>query len=472
MTAFLRTVYCWKESCGRGSDRQGGCGRGAERERQREREWKKKKGISHLASQRREVGDTKRQRQEPEERTKEPVRGSVCEGTGAVGREVKMAQRLRLYFGSGRSNTAPEILEGDSEDQQGDNDVVTALRMQPPPPVLRPSQEQAARHVPPPTAFGSRSEPSLKRSSSMFIPQLAAYSDPRPTKSSSMRISLQRSNGSGNGDSSGPADDVPPPCYTPPGPAPAYSEPQIGADVPQQPPPPYYSPESLNSQTFLTEPNLPKRRVFSIGSNGHTVFSRGQAGVSVGGICIQRNSPDGSDVQHFRILPYGGTGWSVQQQQGGSDHCSGVNGGTQRLVFQLQQNQNQDHSQGRTQAAASQDDCADVGFTSSRGSHVVRYPRIRLERGSSHQRLLLENQHQNSGADNQAADETQTDAEMQRVEARNRPNGCTFKISGDTPRRQPHFKIYFTPGGGGDQDVSLGNDSMRNNPKVKIIGKV
>ena len=58
------------------------------------------------------------------------------------------------------------------------------------------------------------------------------------------------------------------------------------------------------------------------------------------------------------------------------------------------------------------------------------------------------------------------------MEARNRSNGCTFKISGDNPRRQPHFKIYFTPGGGGDQDVSLGNESLRNNPKVKIIVKV
>lgn len=29
-------------------------------------EWKKKRGISHLASQRREVGDTKRLRREPE----------------------------------------------------------------------------------------------------------------------------------------------------------------------------------------------------------------------------------------------------------------------------------------------------------------------------------------------------------------------------------------------------------------------
>ena len=36
---------------------------------------KKKKGISHLASQRREVGDTERPSLEPEERTKQPVRG-------------------------------------------------------------------------------------------------------------------------------------------------------------------------------------------------------------------------------------------------------------------------------------------------------------------------------------------------------------------------------------------------------------
>ncbi|KAG8010774.1 E3 ubiquitin-protein ligase NEDD4-like [Nibea albiflora] len=369
-----------------------------------------------------------------------------------------MAQRLRLYFGSGRSNTAPEILEGDAEEQQGDNDVVMPLRMQPPP-VSRPSQEPFVEHVPP-RAFGSRSEASLKRSSSMFIPQLASYAEPRPTKSSSMHISLQRSNGSSNGDSRGQADDVPPPCYSPPGPAPAYTEPQIGADVPQHPPPPYCSPDSLDSQTYLTEPGLPKRRVFSIGSNGHTLYSRGQPGISVGGICIQRNSPDGSDIQHFRILPYGGTGWSVQQPS--LDQCSVVNGGTQRLVFQLQQNQNQDQSQGRQQASASQEECTDVGFASSRGSRMVRYPRIRLERSSSHQRLLLENQQQTARADSPAIEENQTD-----METRNRSNSCTFKISGDTSRRQSHFKIYFTPGGGGDQDVSLGNDSVRSDPKTE-----
>ncbi|XP_029024403.1 E3 ubiquitin-protein ligase NEDD4-like isoform X5 [Betta splendens] len=381
-----------------------------------------------------------------------------------------MAQRLRLYFGSGRSNTAPEILEGDSEEQQADSGVVAGIHMQP---LLLsgPSEEPAASHVPP-RPSGLRSEPSLKRSSSMFIPQLAAYADPRPTKSSSMRISLQRANGSSNGDFSGLADDVPPPCYTPPGPAPAYSEPLIQADVPRYSPPPSYNPDFLNSQTFLLEPNMPKRRVFSIGSNGHILYSTGQPGISVGGICVQRRSPDGSDVQHFRILPHGGGGWSVQQQN--LDQRSRVNGGTQRLVFQLQQNQNQDQNQGRQQAAAPQEECTEVDFSTSRGGRIVRYPKIHLGRSMSHQRLLLENQTQNAGAANEVAEDTETNTETQRMDARNRSNGCTFKISGDSPGRQPRFKIYFTPGGAEDKDVSLGNDLMRTNPKTRddFLGQV
>uniref|UniRef100_A0A7N6ARB7 HECT-type E3 ubiquitin transferase n=1 Tax=Anabas testudineus TaxID=64144 RepID=A0A7N6ARB7_ANATE len=358
-----------------------------------------------------------------------------------------MAQRLRLYFGSGRSNTAPEILEGDSEEQQGDSDVVTGIRMEP---LLLsgPSQESTAPHVPS-RGLGLRSEPSLKRSSSMFIPQLTAYTEPRPTKSSSMHISLQRTNGSSNGDFR---------------PAPAYTEPLIQADALGQSPPPYCSRDSLNSQTSLTEPNLPKCRVFSIGSNGHIMYSRGQPGISVSGICVRRSASDGSDMQHFRILPYGGTGWSVQQQN--LDQWTGVNGGTPRLVFQLQQNQNQDQNQGRQQAV-SQEECTEVGFTTSRAGRIIRYPRVQLERSSSHQTLLLENQHQKAGAVNQLAEDTQTDMETQRMEARNRSNGCIFKIGGDTTRRQPQFKIYFTPGGGGDQDVSLGNDLVLNNPKTE-----
>lgn len=366
-----------------------------------------------------------------------------------------MAQRLRLYFGSGRSNTAPEILEGDSEEQQGDNDVATQLCAQPPP-VLLTSQEPAVQHIQP-RPFGTRSEPSLKRSSSMFIPQLAAYAEPRPTKSSSMLISLQRTSGTTNGEAY--ADDVPPPSYSPPGPAPAYTEPQVEADVPRHPPPPYYSPDTFNSQTFFTEPELPKRRVFSFGSNGHSVYS-----ICHPGVCIQRN-PDVSDIQHVRILPYMGSGWTVKQSS--SDQCSAVNGGTQRLVFQLQPNLNQDPNQIAQQAvSSSREACTDVGGTSSRGRRMVRHPRIRTDRSLSHQRLLLENQPQETDAENQSAEENQDDAETQRVEARNLSNGCTFKISGDASRRQPHFKIYFTPGRSGDQDMGPGNEPTRNNPKV------
>lgn len=295
----------------------------------------------------------------------------------------------------------------------------------------------------------------------MFIPQLAAYTEPRPTKSSSMHISLQRANGSSNGDFSGQADDVPPPSYTPPGPAPAYTEPLIRADVLRQAPPPYCSTDSLNSQSFLTEPNPPKRRVFSIGSNGHIMYSRGQPGISVSGICVQRSFSDDSDRQHFQVHPYGGTGWSVQQQS--VDQRAGVTGGTQKFVFQLQQNQNQDQSQDRQQAAASQEECTNVGFTTSRGGHIICYPRVQLQ-SSSHQRILLDSEHQKTGA----VKPVQTNTETQRMDAK----GCTFKIGGDTLRRQPRFKIYFTPVGGGDQGVSHGNDSVRNNLKVKTTGKV
>ncbi|XP_030005270.1 E3 ubiquitin-protein ligase NEDD4-like isoform X2 [Sphaeramia orbicularis] len=377
-----------------------------------------------------------------------------------------MAQRLRLYFGSGRSNTAPEILDGESDEQQTHRDLTMTPHMQSPPGPWPFQQEPTSQHFPP-RAFGQRSEPSLKRSSSMFIPQLAAYPEPRLTKSSSMHISLQRSNGSNNEDSSNRVDDVPPPCYTPPSPAPPYSE--VRADVPQQPPPPYCSSDSLNSAAFLTEPNLPKRRVFSIGSNGHTVYSRGQPGISVGGICIQRKSPDGCDIQHFRILPYGDTGWSVKQQS--LDLSSGVNGGTQRLVFQLQQNQNQDQSQGRQQSASSQEECTNVGFASSRGCRMVRYPRIKLERSSSHQRLY---QHNENDPDDETTEEHQTDMGTQRTNTRSRSNGCTFKFSRDTPRRQPHFKIYFTPGGGGDQDKIPGNDATESSPETRddFLGQV
>ncbi|KAL7844176.1 hypothetical protein SRHO_G00227150 [Serrasalmus rhombeus] len=77
----------------------------------------------------------------------------------------------------------------------------------------------------------------LKRSSSMFIPQLQSQAEPRPTKSSSMQISLQRS--ATSQEDGQPTDS--PPGY-PQDPAPAYTEPEEGWSNP--PPPAYYRRES------------------------------------------------------------------------------------------------------------------------------------------------------------------------------------------------------------------------------------
>lgn len=367
-----------------------------------------------------------------------------------------MAQRLRLYFGSGRSNTAPEILEGDFEDQQRDENRVTLLQARPPS-APRPYQEPLAQSTLA-RASTTRPETLLKRSSSMFIPQLSAYSEPRATKSSSMHISLQRAGTLNNGDVCRFTDEVPPPRYSPPGPAPAYAEVQMDQEGFRHSPPPYCSQDSLNSQAFLTDPNLPKRRVFSIGSNGHTLRSIGPPGINLSGICIQRTPSEGCDIQHFRIFPHGGSGWSVQQPS--NDRSAVVNGGAQRVVFQVQQNSNQDHEAFQ-----------DVGIADPRGRHAaVNYPTIRMERSLSHQRMPLDGQQQKNCAYNEDAVENQSDLDGHRVEGRHRSNSCTFKISRNASGRQPEFKIYFTPRAGEDQDVSVDNEQSKvNNNLVQAL---
>uniref|UniRef100_A0A8C5B609 HECT-type E3 ubiquitin transferase n=1 Tax=Gadus morhua TaxID=8049 RepID=A0A8C5B609_GADMO len=373
-----------------------------------------------------------------------------------------MAHRLRLFFGSGRSNTAPEleVVEGDP----GERRQQFCMRT---PPVSGSPQEPSPLSFSGPTGAATwGSESALKRSSSMFIPQLAPSAEPRATKSSTMQISLQRS-GSRPGcmEFNGCAYDDPPPCYSPPGPAPAYTEPGELSDYPYPPPPPYSSPDIPGSHP--TEPDRPGRRVFSMGSNGHGGSAQGQAGISIGGIRIQRNSPDGSEVQHLRILPYGGTGgplgWYVQQK--GTDRPGTGNGGTQRLVFQLQQNQSQDQNQAGQQSPSPQDECTHLGFANPGDGPVFGYPRIRLERTASKQRAPVGNLQQGSGgqANEEACGQPET---RQRVETDDRAKGCTFKIRRETPRRQPHFRICFSPNGSRGQNVNIDSDFTQNNPKV------
>ncbi|XP_041754726.1 E3 ubiquitin-protein ligase NEDD4-like isoform X2 [Coregonus clupeaformis] len=431
-----------------------------------------------------------------------------------------MSQRLHLYFGSGRSNTAPEMeeLERPSQDL---NDVSMTFHMQqqqrhrpqrwssrdsptfswrPEGDLLALSAFSGPRQRPDREIFfGQRplserplagpGDSSLKRSSSMFIPQLTP-AEPRPTKSSSMQISLQRSSG-GAGTAEEPPPG-PPPSYTPE-PAPAYSEPERSYHYTLPPPPPYYSRDapvpvtassppcysqdtSASSSSAMpqnqnhpqpTEPAQLKRRVFCVvpqdnSSNGQasSAMSNGKGGggppgISIGRFHLSRNSPDESEVQQFRIGYGSGSQvggpchWSVQQQNSDPGHPST----TQRLVFQPGQ---------QDQAQARQANNVNVMTPSgSKGERVVRYPRIRLERSTSHQRLPLRN-HQMSGnvGEPQGSEGSPSEMDSQSMDIE---GGCTFKIRREAPKRQPYFKISLCQGGDVPtvQNIRLGNGQTR-----------
>ncbi|XP_049757786.1 E3 ubiquitin-protein ligase NEDD4-like isoform X3 [Elephas maximus indicus] len=114
-----------------------------------------------------------------------------------------MAHRLRFHFGSGRSNTAPEseILDRERED-----DFFMAFHTLP----RRSGPHPFAQNGGGEYGGGSLQEGvgSLKRSTSMFIPQLLNNIDARPTRSSSVQISLQRKAVNGHADECPPPDSL------------------------------------------------------------------------------------------------------------------------------------------------------------------------------------------------------------------------------------------------------------------------
>ncbi|RXN12899.1 E3 ubiquitin- ligase NEDD4-like isoform X6 [Labeo rohita] len=373
-----------------------------------------------------------------------------------------MSHRLRLYFGSGRSNTAPELeqLNGTAEDR--DESDYSGARA-----TMFHSQTQNGGRSESPES-GACSDGSLKRSSSMFIPQLQSQTEPRTTKSTSVQISLQRT--------TAPQEEAlpfdPPPGY-PQDPAPAYTEPDESWYLP--PPPAYHrgEPPSFQSVEPLTEPIQPKRQVFCVrpcdGQNGYaTMGVPNNQGITIGGFCIRRRSADGADVQQFRIMPYtenaqNGHRWSVQQ-------TSDRGPGTQRLVFQLQQDQGQQPS------PTPQADVGDLGITGTKGSRFVRYPRIRLERSAS-QPLQPRGAPSRLGSMpnlHEPISEMETESEI----AENGAQGCTFKIRKEQSSRQPKFKIYFSQGGEHSpilaRDVSFGKAPTCSNSQTRddFLGQV
>lgn len=353
-----------------------------------------------------------------------------------------MSHRLRLYFGASRSNTAPELEEPDDKHIEDGTGGAMAFQMQ--------SSQGRVLHEAQPAA-----DASLKRSSSMFIPQLQSFPECRPTKSSSMQISLQRSNALTENalyqDS--------PPGY-PDEPAPAYTESSPGWNAP-----PEYSFRVNAEHTHAnTEPALPKRRVFCVRpgdiQDGYTVCSTAPPGISIGGFCIKRNSSEGSEVQQLRILPFGSDGqsspcrWSVKQNLDGAS-------GPQRLVFQLQQDQ--------PRQPDVQKEAFNFGFVGSKGGRVVRYPRIRLERSASQPLKSHAVPRRTGSTPDLLSITSQMDTQSEDA-YEDGAQSCTFKIRKEQKPRQPQFKIYFSQGADqgpvSAQDASLRNGPVRMRPQV------
>ncbi|XP_047661452.1 E3 ubiquitin-protein ligase NEDD4-like isoform X2 [Tachysurus fulvidraco] len=369
-----------------------------------------------------------------------------------------MSRRLRLYFGSNRSNTAPELQELEDEDQNTHSNGTGAgsmlFQMHPENPLLE-------EDSPVSDAF-------LKRSSSMFILQLQSQAEPpRLTKSSSMQISLQRS--------STPLDDVQsmdsPPEY-PQDPAPAYTEPAESWLSSQSAS--YRRREGLTtSLTDQTNPGTdatrPKRRVFCVRpyelTNGHNPLGIGNErspGISVGGFRIQQSATNGSDAQQFRILPYSQDGqngacrWSVQP-------TADRNSGTRRLVFQLQQDR------GRSVTTNGQKEVPDPGC---KGGLAERLPRIRLERSTSQPLQPRQVPSRPGSMPNLHASISESEADEDGAQGR------TFKIRKEQDPRQAKFKIYFSQGGNhrsnSKQDVSVGQGPTWSSSKTRddFLGQV
>ncbi|XP_037401882.1 E3 ubiquitin-protein ligase NEDD4-like isoform X4 [Pygocentrus nattereri] len=378
-----------------------------------------------------------------------------------------MSHRLRLYFSSGRSNTAPELQELDEDDNgsadsnerhcTGSGAGTMLFHMGPRNLAL---EEEGA---PGPAGV---SDTLLKRSSSMFIPQLQSQAEPRPTKSSSMQISLQRS--ATSQEDGQPTDS--PPGY-PQDPAPAYTEPGEGWSNP--PPPPYYRRESppnliVDQTRYGSEPGHPKRRVFCVRpydvQKTHSTVgipNGGPPGSCIGGFCIQQNAvTNGSDVQQFTIMPYaldgqnGACRWSVQPTTDGTS-------GTRRFVFQLQQDR------GTSMNSNGQREVTSPSLTGSKNCCEGHYPRIRLERSTSQPIQPRTIPSRPGSMPDLHAPISEMETENEVVEDVSR--SCTFKIRKEQNPRQPKFKIYFSQGGNhrsnSVQDISPGKGQNWNSPQ-------
>nr|XP_014350264.1 PREDICTED: E3 ubiquitin-protein ligase NEDD4-like isoform X4 [Latimeria chalumnae] len=383
-----------------------------------------------------------------------------------------MAHRLRLHFGSGRSNTDPEseVLQRETED-----DFYMTFHTLP--------RRNSPHLFPKPDANEAPSfqeEGSLKRSSSMFIPQLLNNIDSRPTRSSSMQISLQRKPVQGCADDLEASQSPEETC--------SYNLTDFRECCGLSSRSTASSPGGLQSTTDSLLPKQPThlgnhtnessssnhrivRLIPSDYQNGSSACltsqneetSEAASGINIGGVRIQRHSSN-SDMGQIRLLPYGHEvdknasasaprRWSLQ-------HLPDTSGSLGKRCFVLQ------FQQPHAGTPEGESDF-NLGYTGTKGERVVRYPRIRLERSTSYpvqprpepcspvgNGLNLESQHINR----QSTEMPQSSSPERVAQAQ----GCRFKIRQEQNNRQPHFRILFTRGS--EEETNTAGKDMHGSP--------
>ncbi|XP_039696615.1 E3 ubiquitin-protein ligase NEDD4-like isoform X6 [Pteropus medius] len=370
-----------------------------------------------------------------------------------------MAHRLRFHFGSGRSNTAPE---SEILDQEREDDFFMAFHTLPrrsgPHPFAHPGAEDGGGLQ---EAVGA-----LKRSTSMFIPQLLSAVDARPTRSSSVQISLQRKAADGAPDACGPPEGLDGDagllsggsCRDPP-------EPQTPESSP---------PRDARSAGPQVNGTCGRRAWGPVAADGREeaepAATRGPEG---GGLRIQHRASS-ADVHQVRLTPFGADGqgspsgpeprrWSLQHVPDASGSS-----GKRCFVFQLQQ---------PPPGAPGVGGDFNFGFTGTKGDRLVRYPRIRLERSTSYptqprtERSSPTEERGHSGPPETPPRGCRVAPEIHRTNSMERTpqgQGCTFKIRQDQNAGQQHFRILVTRGP--EETLQNPEEGNATNPGSTVAG--
>ncbi|XP_064496396.1 uncharacterized protein LOC135405733 [Pseudopipra pipra] len=300
-----------------------------------------------------------------------------------------MARRLRVHFGSGRSPAAPE-----SELLEREDDF-----------------------------WLPRNACDPKRSTAMFIPQLLGGAEARPTRSSSVQISLQRK----GGDDAGPSEPSAPGercCAAPP------------QNHPAAPGSPRGTPKNSNGTICHNH------RVFCAVPSKEEA-DEAPSGRNVSGVRIQHRASS-ADVPQVTLLPLGSEApsnaeprrWSLQHVPDPA-----ANSGKKLFVLQLQQ----------PPSGAGAGGGGDFGFTGTKGDRLVRYPRIRLERSTSYPVQPpaegIGPPADGPGSEPPGAGRSRSEIPgSDSVERIPQGQGCLFKIRPEQNTRQQRFRILVTRG--------------------------